>query len=39
MFLYYQILNLMNYLTSNEGILTKRSNCVWDVSRIEKNID
>ncbi len=29
----------MNYLTSNEGILTKRSNCVWDVSRIEKNID
>ena len=31
--------NDSNYLTSNEGILTKRSNFGWDVSRIEKNID
>ena len=31
--------NDSNYLTTNEGILTKRSNFGWDVSRIEKNID
>ncbi len=31
--------NDSNYLTTNDGILSKRSNFGWDISRIEKNID